>query len=687
MNSLVNETSPYLLQHADNPVDWYAWGPEALDKALRENKPILLSVGYSACHWCHVMAHESFEDPATAALMNEGFVNIKVDREERPDIDKIYQTAQYLLTRNQGGWPLTMFLTPDDQIPFLGGTYFPKEARHGLPAFSDLLGRVSSAYRERESDIRAQNEQVLEALGQMHPDGTAGPELLNDAPIASAREQAARAFDHRLGGFGRAPKFPHPSSLERLLRDHYRTAAGDDHALHMAIFTLTRMANGGIYDHLGGGFCRYSTDNQWMIPHFEKMLYDNGPLLGLYADAWQHSRAPAFANVVDETIAWVHREMTSPEGGFYSSIDADSEGEEGKFYAWDRTEVQHVIGNDAYAPFARRFGLSRDANFEGRWHLRIVAEYQEIANVIGGEPENHAASVNASRDKLFAVREKRVHPGRDEKILTSWNALMIKGLATAGCVFRRDDAVESAQAATDFLRTHLWRDGRLLATYKDGRAHLNAYLDDYAFLLDALIHSLAAKWRTEDLDFAIALADCLLDHFEDNDNGGFFFTAHDHEHLIQRTKPLADDAMPAGNGVAATALGRLGHLLGETRYVLACERTIRAAWHSIEQAPGAHNALLNTLEEFLTPPESIVVRGDAAELPAWKDRIDDQFAPNRLCFAIPADCTTLPGLLATRTFSGVTTAYICQGHQCRAPITEMSEIEFVLAHGISNSPP
>jgi uncharacterized protein YyaL (SSP411 family) len=675
MNALAGETSPYLLQHADNPVDWYPWGPEALAKAARENKPILLSIGYSACHWCHVMAHESFEDPATAAMMNDGFVNIKVDREERPDIDKIYQAAQYLLTQNQGGWPLTMFLTPDDQVPFLGGTYFPPEPRHGLPSFRDLLQRVRAAYAERETDIRAQNTEVLSALAQLQTYAMAQTGNLNDAPFTDAREQAARAFDHRLGGFGRAPKFPHPTGLERLMRDYARGNGTDEHALHMAVFTLQRMANGGLYDHLGGGFYRYSTDNQWMIPHFEKMLYDNGPLLGLYAHAWQITRNPRFAAVADETIAWVAREMTAPGGGFYSSLDADSEGEEGRFYAWQADEIERIIGPEAYAPFARRFGLNRKANFEGRWHLYVVAQYHEIANVLGGDPGKLEALAETARQQLFDAREQRVRPARDDKILTSWNALMIKGLAIAGKVFIRDDAIDAAHNAIDFVREQLWRDGRLLATCKDGKAHLSAYLDDYAFLLDALLHALAARWRSKDLDFAIAIAECLLTHFEDPEAGGFFFTAHDHETLIQRSKPLADDALPAGNGVAATALARLGHLLGEARYTEACERTLRASWEALTHAPGAHNALLDALEEYLEPPGLIVLRGDDSELTRWHDAANANYAPQRLCLSIPADAVDLPGLLGAREPRGVITAYVCKGSQCLAPIANFAEFE------------
>lgn len=448
----------------------------------------------------------------------------------------------------------------------------------------------------------------------------------------------------------------------------------------MLIRQLSAMARGGIYDHLIGGFARYSVDASWYVPHFEKMLYDNGPLLALYAQAWQLDHDPLFERVVHETAAWVRREMTSPEGGFYSSLDADSEGEEGKFYAWDKGEVEAILGAD-YEPFARRFGLSRGANFEGRWHLRICADYHELANVLGGDAPALELRVNDARERLFKRRAARVHPGRDDKILTSWNALMIKGLAIAGSVFERSDYVTAAATAVDFIRARLWRDGRLLATYKDGKAHLNAYLDDYAFLIDALVHLLAARWRSIDLNFAIELADCLLADFQDDENGGFFFTAHDHEALIQRSKPVTDDALPAGNGIAAWSLGRLGHLLGESRYLDAAERTLAAAWASIERTPGAHNALLLALEEYLVPPTSVILRGEGPAFDQWKRRLDDVYAPTRQCFAIPASAKTLPGLLSQPMVEHLVTAYVCRGHQCLAPIQDLAELQRILDPG------
>ncbi|HVW71402.1 MAG TPA: thioredoxin domain-containing protein, partial [Steroidobacteraceae bacterium] len=428
-NRLSHETSPYLRQHAHNPVDWYPWGPAALAKARAEHKPILLSVGYSACHWCHVMAHESFEDPATAQVMNDLFVNIKVDREERPDIDRIYQIAQQMLTQRGGGWPLTMFLTHDDQQPFFGGTYFPHEARYGLPSFRDLLLRVSEYYRDHEKELRSQNAALMAAFAELNPPVAPADTEFTDAPLKASRALLAKTFDPRSGGFGGAPKFPHPRTLERLLRDWHSTAnqlEPDLHALYMATLTLRRMGDGGINDQLGGGFARYSVDEYWMIPHFEKMLYDNGALLAVYADAAAASGDAFYARIASETAAWTMREMQSPEGGYYSSYDADSEGHEGKFYVWDREEVRGALTADEYGAFAPRFGLDRAPNFEGRWHLHVFTSVEDLAAVLDRRQEDVEALLESARRKLLAIRNERVWPGRDDKILTSWNALMIR---------------------------------------------------------------------------------------------------------------------------------------------------------------------------------------------------------------------------------------------------------------------
>jgi uncharacterized protein YyaL (SSP411 family) len=674
-NHLAQETSPYLQQHAFNPVEWFPWGSEALERARAENKPILLSIGYSACHWCHVMAHESFEDPATARVMNGLFVNIKVDREERPDLDKIYQNAHFLLTQRSGGWPLTMFLTPDDQVAFFGGTYFPKEPRHGLPAFSDLLRRVADFYQENRGAIREQNARLVAALRMIDAPGTATPADLGTTPLEAARTQLAASFDARWGGFGQAPKFPHPTNIERLLR-HWAADTADEKALDMAVSTLEQMARGGIYDQLGGGFCRYSVDERWEIPHFEKMLYDNGPLLGLYAQAWQATGRALFRHVAIETGQWVIDEMQAPAGGYYSTLDADSEGEEGKFYVWQRQEVEDRLTAEEFAVFARRYGLDGPPNFEGKWHLRVQVESDELARQLNLGPERIGELLSSSHQKLFDVREGRVRPGRDEKVLAAWNGLMIKGMAIAGRLLDRPELLDSAERAATFLRTQLVApDGRLLATYKDGKAHLGAYLDDQAFLLDGILELLQGRWRPELLEWATGLADDLLARFEDPEQGGFFFTAVDHERLIHRPKPLADEATPGGNGIAAYALGRLGHLLGEPRYLDAAERTIKAAWPALERAPHIHGALLLALEEYLQPPQTLILRGTPEELSQWLERVNRAYAPRRLALPIPNDAQGLPGLLAERRPDGPAVAYVCHGTTCLPPVKSLTDLK------------
>ncbi len=690
-NRLADTTSPYLQQHADNPVDWWPWCDEALALARQQDKPILLSVGYSACHWCHVMAHESFEDAATAEVMNRLFVNIKVDREERPDIDKIYQTAHQLLAQRPGGWPLTVFLTPDDLQPFFAGTYFPRQPRHGLPAFAELIASVERAYREQGDAIREQNASLMEALRQLEP--VPGDAIPDAAPLEGARRQLASSFDAANGGFGRAPKFPHPTNMEFLLRHWAATVAhdptrgdGDAKALHMAMFTLERMIRGGVNDQLRGGFCRYSTDDQWMIPHFEKMLYDNGPLLALCCDAClisdqtsnntdqQNVHVDLFREAAGATADWVMAEMQSAEGGYFSSLDADSEGEEGKFYAWDRAEVSALLDADEYALIAPLYGLDQTPNFEGKWHLHGYRSLVEVAAELGLSSAQAGSLLATAKAKLLAARERRVRPGRDEKVLTSWNALMIKGMARAARVLGRADCLNSAERALDFIRGNLWRDGRLLATYKDGNAHLNAYLDDYALLLDALLELLQTRWRRSDLDLAIALADVLLEQFFDAEQGGFFFTAADHETLIQRPKPLGDEAMPSGNGVAAHALQRLGHLLGETRYLDAVEATLRLAAEPMRRIPYAHASLLMALDEYLYPPETIVIRGQGAELAAWQATAQRGYHPRRLVLAIPADERDLPGALAAMVPGEAIRAYRCRGTQCDAPLESVDAL-------------
>jgi uncharacterized protein YyaL (SSP411 family) len=675
-NRLAQETSPYLQQHAGNPVDWYPWGEEALRLARERDKPILLSVGYSACHWCHVMAHESFEDADIARTMNRHFVNIKVDREERPDIDQIYQSAHQLLTQRAGGWPLTMFLAPD-QRPFFGGTYFPRTSRYGLPGFGELLERVAQIYREQRSAISTQNEEVVELLERTVPSQPPAQAALDDAPIAAALAELKRMFDRQHGGFGDAPKFPHPAELELCLREGSRRQ--DRTALEMASMTLEKMALGGIYDQLGGGFCRYSVDASWTIPHFEKMLYDNGPLLRLCADAWLVTGNPLLRRVCEETAGWVMREMQSPEGGYYSSLDADSEHVEGKFYVWSRDEVQALLDNSEYAVASAVFGLDRAPNFEGEhWHLRIAKPVAQVAADQGLTEAAAQSLIGSARGKLFEARELRVRPGRDEKILTAWNALMIQGMAHAARVLDRPDWLHSAQRALDFVRATLWRDGRLLATCKDGRAHLNAYLDDYAFLLAALLEMLQAEFRPADLDFATALAQALIARFEDGAAGGFFFTSHDHERLILRPMTGYDNATPSGNGVAALALQRLGHIVGDTRCLEAAERALRLFRPQMEQHASGLSTLLMALADYLEPTSTIVLRGRRGAGREWERALAERYAPAEISLFVDTALTDIPPALDKRLGGALESdgnpvnAWVCRGVSCLPPIGELS---------------
>jgi len=668
-NRLATEPSPYLLQHADNPVDWYPWGEEALEKSRREDKPILLSIGYSACHWCHVMAHDCFEDADVAAVMNRLFVNIKVDREERPDLDQIYQTAHQLLTQRGGGWPLTVFLTPD-QTPFFAGTYFPKTPRYQLPGFIDLMENVARAWHERRGEVLAQNEAVRAALAQQQPDAGM-QQARTDAPLAQAVRDLAQAFDPVWGGFSRAPKFPRPGELFFLLREAQRS--GNAQAREMALFSLRKMASGGVVDQLGGGFCRYSVDEQWIIPHFEKMLYDNGPLLHLYADAWALTGETLFRDTAEGIVGWLLREMHAPQGGFYSALDADSEGHEGRFYVWTPDEVRALLTPEEYAVAAPVYGFDGPPNFENaHWNPVLARPLAEVAAELGLGGEVAAARLADAQVKLFAARETRVRPGRDDKQLTSWNALMIAGLAHAGRVMARPDWVDAAQDAVDFLHRNVWRDGRLLASTKHGAARLNAYLDDYAFLLDALLESLQAGYRETDMAWARELADALLMHFEDAEAGGFFFTSHDHEALITRPKPGYDNATPSGNGVAAFALQRLGPLLGEARYLDASARCLNVFHAHLIQQPIAYPTLLAVLEESLVPPRVILLRGPASALHAWACALTPRLGAHDLMLSLP-NGLALPDALA-KPAPDRPTAWVCSGTACQPPVTDLDGV-------------
>jgi hypothetical protein len=685
-NRLAAETSPYLRQHAANPVDWYPWGAEALALAKHTGRPILLSIGYTACHWCHVMAHESFESESTAALMNAHFVNIKVDREERPDLDRVYQLAHQLLTRRGGGWPLTMFLTHDDQRPFFGGTYFPPEPRYGMPSFAELLTHVADYYRDHVEELRTSAGAVVQAVGQLEPPPAAGALALDDAPLRNCRVQLARSFDGEWGGFGGAPKFPHAPLVQRALRDWRASAvrdAPDLHALYMATLTLTRMAEGGLFDQLGGGFYRYSVDGQWAIPHFEKMLYDNALLLGAYAEAACATGEALFAQVAHRTADWLLSELRAPGGGFHSSLDADAAGVEGSYYVWEVQAVRAALTEDEYAVFSVRYGLDRPPNFEGReHHLIVVTAVDEIAAARGMSGAGVAGLLQSASDKLLRLRASRVRPERDEKILTSWNALAIRGLATAARVLRRNDLTQAATEALTFLRNHHWRNGRLLVTSAGADARLNAYLDDYVFLADAVLELAILRVDAAELNFAVALLEVVLKSYPDDQRGGFYFTSDDHEALFSRPKSFGDEALPAGNGIAAVVLQRFGYLFGESRYLLAAERTLRAAWASIQEYPSGHATLLQALEEMLQPPVIVILRGPRAAIEPWRTELAAVYAPGRLVLAMPSDHTAKaeadagewPAVFATKPALPGGAAYVCRGSQCTAPLTSLAEL-------------
>ena len=680
-NRLSGETSPYLLQHARNPVHWEPWDEVALARAKAEDKPVLLSIGYAACHWCHVMAHESFEDPETAAIMNRLYVNVKVDREERPDLDRIYQLAHQVIAQRSGGWPLTVFLAPGDLTPFFAGTYFPREPRYGMPAFKEVLERVAQFYHERKEELAQQNRELLKVFQDLSTPETEPAEELDAAPIGDALGILLKSFDPRDGGFGRAPKFPHPADIELLL--HVSANPGVDRdtrrtCQHMATLSLRRMAQGGIFDHLGGGFCRYSVDNAWSIPHFEKMLYDNGPLLLLYAQASRLTGEGVFRQTALETAGWVMREMQSAEGGYYSSLDADSEGHEGKFYAWTRDEVRGLLSEEEFIAFAAHYGLNDPPNFEGKWHLRLTLDTARVVPTPRPDADTEAL-LDSAREKLFRARGARVHPGIDDKVLTSWNGLMIRGMANAGRLLGRSEFVDSAERAAGFIRTKLWDDGRLYAVWRAGTAKLPAYLDDHAFLLAGLLELVQARWDSAWLNWARELADTMLVRFEDRERGGFWFTANDQTTPVYRPKTFSDESMPSGNAVAARALIALGYLCAESAYIDAGERTLKAAFPATRQYPESHAAMLLALEHMLEPPSMVVLRGEHEALEEWRAELAGQYDPRRLVLSIPLRAQGLTGLLARCMPRGEACAYLCSGTTCSLPITSVESLARSLA--------
>ncbi|MGC9456966.1 MAG: thioredoxin domain-containing protein, partial [Halothiobacillaceae bacterium] len=631
-NRLAQSDSPYLRQHAENPVDWYPWGEEALDLARETGRPILLSIGYAACHWCHVMAHESFEDPETAEVMNRHFVNIKVDREQRPDLDKIYQTAHAIIAQRSGGWPLTIFLNPQDQTPFFSGTYFPPEPRYGMPGFADLLRRIAGFYQARGEEAQRQGGLIREALAQV---GTSDAGALDAGWIDQALAVAGRDADAEHGGFGGAPKFPHPSLLALIHARSIQEGRGFDQGIGAHLYlTLTRMARSGLYDQIGGGFYRYCVDAAWEIPHFEKMLYDNAQLLPLYADMARRTGNRLYHRVVRETVDWLAREMILPGGGFASSLDADSEGEEGLFYLWTPSEARALLEPEDWPLLAATYGLDGAANFEGRWHLVVRESPSALAARTGAAQDDLHRRLNAARERLLAARAERIRPGRDDKLLTAWNALTIQGLTEAARLLEEPEWVALADQALETIRSTLWQDGRLFAAGR-GDTAVPAYLDDHVFLLMAIWARLQQGFDADLLDWATDLIEQLRSRFEDHEKGGFWFTAVDHEPLIARMKPMADDALPNGNAIAARALMRFGWLLGEPELLESAERTLKAGAGSVSAQPLGHAGMLQALQDWLAMPTVVILRLSESEQADWQPALDALAGGEAACLVIP----------------------------------------------------
>ena len=671
-NRLADESSPYLRQHAHNPVDWYPWGEEALAAARDADQPILLSVGYSACHWCHVMERESFEDEQIAQRMNAHFVNIKVDREERPDVDEIYMTAVQAMT-GQGGWPMTVFLTPDLQ-PFYGGTYFPPEDRHGRPGFPRVLQAIADYYRENRAGVAEKTAELMRALQQhaefLTPGSIPGEEILD-----GACEQLKSTYDARFGGFGGAPKFPPSMSLSLLLRRYVRR--GDQRALEIAEHTLKCMARGGMYDQLGGGFHRYSVDEHWLVPHFEKMLYDNALLVWTYLEAYQATQDEFYREVVEHTLGYVLREMTQPEGGFYAAQDADSEGEEGLFFTWLLEEIEDLLGEEDVALFARYYGVVPEGNFEhGRNILHVESELEGVARLLKVEPERLAQVVERGSAVLLAARQQRIAPGRDDKILTAWNGLMISAMARAYQVVGEDRYLQAAVEAADFILERMVCDGRLLHTYKDGRARIPAYQDDYACLVNGLLDLYEANFELRFFAAAEHWAAEMVERFWDEEHGGFFYTGAEATDLIVRSKNPFDNATPSGNSMGALALLRLGAMKGDQALWQQGEQALVLFEQLLRRAPSAGAQMLCALDFYLARPTEIALVGDQAECRAFATALHRCFVPNKVVLAagVGADEaeSALPLLEGKLAVGG--RAYVCRDETCSQPLTTATDL-------------
>ncbi|MCA9973324.1 MAG: thioredoxin domain-containing protein [Anaerolineales bacterium] len=677
-NQLAHETSPYLLQHADNPVDWYPWGDEALARARAEDRPILLSIGYAACHWCHVMAHESFEDPTTAEFMNQHFINVKVDREERPDLDSIYMNAVVAMT-GQGGWPMTVVLTPDGR-PFFGGTYFPPAPRFGMPSFMQLLRSLAAAWREQRQEIEESAASVADHLGRQlsllgQGDGTLVPGLFRRALDAIHQN-----FDAQEGGFGKAPKFPPSMTLEFLL---WQALRGDGMARHMAELTLQKMAYGGMYDQLGGGFARYSTDDRWLVPHFEKMLYDNALLARVYLHAYQVTGSPLYRRIVEETLDFVAREMRHEAGGFYSSYDADSDGEEGKFYVWSAEEIQQLLGDDAEL-FMRYYDVSERGNWEGSNILNVKHPPEKVAEWLNLPVDELLARLERAREVLLRARAARVWPGLDDKVLTSWNGLMLAAFAEAGRVLRRADYTAVATANANFLYdTMRTAEGRLWRTWKAGsRARYNGYLEDYAYLADGLLALYRTTFDARWFSWARELAEQMLAHFQDEENGGFFDTSDDHEALLHRPKDVQDNATPSANAMAARVLLHLSLLTGDGRYWEVAERATAAMAEAMARYPTGFAHWLGNAAFMLSEPREVAIVGEpgAADTQALLRLVNARYRPDLVVAMGEGQGMEGVPLLAERPLqNGQATAYVCRRFVCQQPVNDPEALAVQLA--------
>ena len=677
-NRLARETSPYLLQHQHNPVQWYPWGADALRKAREENKPIFLSVGYSACHWCHVMEHESFENEEIAEILNEHFVSIKVDREERPDIDGIYMEAVQMMT-GQGGWPMSVFLLPDSR-PFFGGTYFPPDDKWGRPGFRNVLLKLAEIYRTRKGDLQGNAENITVNLRQM-----GAIESATDALKAEWMERAAQElkerFDASWGGFGRAPKFPPSMALMLLLRSWRRSQ--DQELMKMVEGTLQRMALGGMYDQLGGGFHRYSVDDYWLIPHFEKMLYDNALLARVYVEAFQATGSAFYRSVASDTLDYVLREMTSPGGGFYSAQDADSEGEEGKYFVWRPEQIREILGKDAADVFCRFYGVTEKGNFEGKTSALFIQKPPRVFAEEEGIGEEELLDIlQRARAKLFDAREQRIKPGLDDKILTSWNGLMIGSMALAGRVLDRAAYVEEAKKAADFILDNMRDERGLLRSHRQGVSKFNAYLDDYAFLIAGLVDLYEASFDPRWICVASALAREMIARYWDEEGGAFFFTAHDHEKLIVRRKMTQDGAIPSGNSMAALGLLKLARLSGEAEFAECGEGVLRSFGEYLGRAPAAFHMMLVALDFCLDTPMEVAIVGErgAEDTRAALRAVGSSFVPNTVLAlksesSAPEADAAVPLLQGKSMVDGRAAVYVCENFSCKEPLTDMSALK------------